>query len=138
MNISFSDVDEKYSDLVKLFTGASIIDGYEDQTFRGDKGITRAELVKILSIMLKTEKSSEKTNFIDIEGHWAEEYINAFAASKYILGYPDGSFKPDNNISRAEFVVIINRIIKLTAEPTENLTDIEKHWAYNEIAIATK
>ena len=138
LNISFSDVDEKYSDLVKLFTGASIIDGYEDQTFRGDKGITRAELVKILSIMLKTEKSSEKTNFIDIEGHWAEEYINAFAASKYILGYPDGSFKPDNNISRAEFVVIINRIIKLTAEPTENLTDIEKHWAYNEIAIATK
>ena len=66
------------------------------------------------------------------------QYINAFAASEYILGYPDGSFKPDNNISRAEFVVIINRITKLTAEPTENLTDIEKHWAYNEITIATK
>ena len=139
LNISFSDVDEKYADLVKLFTGASIIDGYEDKTFRGDKGITRAELVKILSIMLKIEESSEKNNFIDVEGHWAEEYINAFAASEYIFGYPDGSFKPDNNISRAEFVVIINRITKLTADPTENLTDItDKHWAYNEITIATK
>ena len=89
--------------------------------------------------MLKVDVSSKESNFTDIKGHWAEEYINSFVELKYILGYPDGTFKPDNNISRAEFVVIINRIIKLSADPTKNLTDVDDtHWAYNEITIATK
>ena len=139
LEISFNDVSEEYAELVGLFAGASIIDGYEDETFRGNNGITRAELVKILSIMLKVDVSSKESNFTDIKGHWAEEYINSFVELKYILGYPDGTFKPDNNISRAEFVVIINRIIKLSADPTKNLTDVDDtHWAYNEITIATK
>lgn len=89
--------------------------------------------------MLKIEKSSKNAGFIDVDDHWAQEHINAFAEYKYILGYPDSSFKPDENISRAEFVVIINRITKLTATPTEGLSDVdEKHWAYNEIRMAAK
>ncbi|MDO5480033.1 MAG: S-layer homology domain-containing protein, partial [Clostridia bacterium] len=131
----FTDVDKKYKENVELFFGADIIAGYPDGTFGGEKGITRAEFVKILYVMLKLEdaQSSDET-FSDINGHWGEKYIKGFVKEGYISGYPDGTFKPDNNITRAEIVTIINRIIKAEAKDTLTANDVpDKHWAYEEI-----
>ena len=50
----------------------------------------------------------------DISGHWAEEQIQDFVDNGYIKGYPDGSFKPDNNITRAEFMTIANNAFGYT------------------------
>lgn len=140
LKLEFSDVDDEYSELVDLFAGASIINGYEDKTFKGTRGITRGELVKILSVMLGIDTSNnDSSKFSDVEGHWAEGYINSFVELGYILGYPDGTFKPDNNITRSEFVIIVNRITKIQASTSKDCSDLSnKHWAYDEIMKAVK
>ena len=135
------DVTADYDKLVSLFTGAKIIDGYDDNTFKGTDGLTRAEFVKILSIILNLETEETKENkFTDISAHWAKDYINVFSELGYLNGYGDGTFKPDNKLTRAEFVTIINRIIKISTENESNHFDDlnSEHWAYNDILKAHK
>ncbi len=136
---NLSDVTNEYADIVDLFVGANIIEGYPDDTFRGESGITRAEFVKILSIMLDTPEENT-TAFNDISGHWCEKYINSFATLNLLNGYPDGSFKPDNIITKAEVVTVLNRIVKNT-DDDENVffEDLDQeHWAYRDICKAVK
>ena len=79
---NLTDVTADYDKLVALFTGAKIIDGYDDNTFKGTDGLTRAEFVKILSIILNLEtKETTENKFTDISAHWAKDYINNFADS---------------------------------------------------------
>lgn len=137
---NFTDMDDKYSNIVDLFVGAGIIDGYPDNTFRGEEGITRAEFVKILSIMLKT-KESEETIMSDISGHWCEKYINGFEKLGLVNGYPDGSFKPNSIITKAEAVTVLNKVSGVSSENNDSITfkDVsEKHWAYRDICRAVQ
>lgn len=135
---NFTDVSDEYLSLVNLFVGAGIIEGYPDNTFRGDSGITRAELVKILSIMLDITESDVNV-FADTLGHWCAGYINGFAELELLHGYPDGNFKPDNIITKAEVITVLNRVIKIDTDNVKSLTfdDLsEKHWAYHDICAA--
>lgn len=134
---SFTDVSSKYSDLVDLFVGAEIIEGYPDNTFRGETGITRAEFVKILSIMLNTV-DSDSIAFSDINGHWCEKCINGFAEFDYLKGYPDETFKPDNIITRAEAIAVLNRIANNNSDMAKiTFNDLNaEHWAYEDICKA--
>lgn len=97
----FADVSENHKSTVELFAAAGIINGYEDGTFGGAREITRAELVKIISLLLgldKTEVEGESAVALsDISGHWAESNIRKFVAKGYILGYPEGDFRPDQS-----------------------------------------
>ncbi len=141
MNIQsdFTDVGDEYNDLVNLFVGADIIEGYPDKTFRGNNGITRAEFVKILNDMLGYNYNGETADYTDIAGHWCENYIASFSKSGILKGYPDGSFKPDNIISKAETITILNRVANIKPLNTDNqfFEDVtEKHWACNEIYAA--
>ncbi|MBP3359451.1 MAG: S-layer homology domain-containing protein [Clostridia bacterium] len=136
----FTDVADDNADVVNLFVGAGIIEGYPDNTFRGESGITRSEFVKILSIMLNAEKS-DTTAFSDISGHWCEEYINNFTKLNLVNGYPDGTFKPDNIITKAEVIAVLNRVANKDTESIENIffdNLDESHWAYNDICAAVK
>ena len=133
---TFSDVDEAHKDLVSLFAGAGIIDGYPDGTFKGNEGLTRAEFVKIMSIALNLEiKEDGKSALNDMDGHWANMYVAEFETLGYIKGYPDGGFHPDTKMTRAEFVAIINRIIKKTTSAVPPVFDDVQsgHWAYGDI-----
>ncbi len=76
------------------------------------------------------------TNFSDVNGHWAETNIKGFIAKGYINGYPDGTFRPDNSITRAEFVKIFNKQFNLTNRSGKAFNDTVYHWAKNEIDIA--
>lgn len=138
----FSDVDEKYQAIIDAFSQTPIIDGYPDGTFGGNSNITRAEFVKVISLAAGIEPDiSKETPLTDIDNHWGRGYIAAFVDAGYIYGYPDNTFLPDNNVTRAEAVAIINRVIKKTATPeAENrFYDIEKtHWAYGDIMSAVK
>ncbi len=134
----FTDVEDEYSALVDLFVGAEIIQGYPDNTFRGDEGITRAEFVKMLSVMLDIGENDE-TAFNDISGHWCEKYINGFAELELLHGYPDGSFKPDGIITKAEVITVLNRAAGKNTEDTEEaiFDDVpDSHWAYKDICAA--
>lgn len=136
----FTDVDGEDAALINLFVGAEIIEGYPDNTFRGEEGITRAEFVKILSIMMNTEES-EAEAFSDISGHWGEKYINSFSKLDLVKGYPDGTFKPDRIITKAEAVTVLNRVAKIAQqEVDENIfEDVDEgYWAYLDIYAAVK
>ena len=70
----------------------------------------------------------------DIGGHWAQSTITQWTSKGYISGYPDGTFKPDNSITRAEFVVLVNKAMGYTKKGNAYFKDLSSsHWAYNEI-----
>ena len=141
----FSDVASSYKGLVNKFACTDVINGYEDGSFRGSNGITRAELVKILSIMFEiADNGYGDSTYSDISNHWARSYINTYAKSGYVQGYPDGTFKPDNEVTRAEFVKIINNILGINDDALSgiysdiSINDISGHWAERDIRYVVK
>ncbi|MFT9495861.1 S-layer homology domain-containing protein [Anaerosolibacter sp.] len=94
-------------------------------------------LVSLLLILTMTTQvfaasiPVEKLEFPDIKGHWAEKYINDFKNNGIIKGYPDGTFRPDINISRAEFASLLFYLLKLnkTDNNDSNTKDFEGSWA---------
>lgn len=95
---------------IGTLSNGGILSGYPDGTFRPGSNITRAE---IAAIATKFEKLSQvKTSiFSDTASHWASDYINSAAENGWFEGYPDGTFKPDQFITRAEFVTLVNKVL---------------------------
>jgi S-layer family protein len=67
--------------------------------------------------------------FTDITGHWAEDNIKKIIASGSINGYPDGTFKPDNNITRAEFITVLVKAFNMKSTSEGKFEDARNHWA---------
>ncbi len=86
--------------------------------------------------VLAREKSPEIAGLHDISGHWAEENIRKLVERGAISGYPDGSFKPDSEISRAEFTAIIVKAFAVTPKGEKLFADTINHWAKDSIAAA--
>ncbi|NLV22263.1 MAG: S-layer homology domain-containing protein, partial [Syntrophomonadaceae bacterium] len=78
----------------------------------------------------------EKSELSDIKGHWSEKYITVLVGSGAIGGYPDGTFKPDRGISRAEFVTILVKAFQLPAQNGKVFDDTANHWGKQFIATA--
>jgi hypothetical protein len=85
------------------------INGYNDGDFRPNSNITRAEIAKMLARSLKLEPG--KTALKDIEAHWAKDYISACSSAGIVNGYPDGEYKPDHAVTRAEVAKMLYRIL---------------------------
>ena len=83
-----------------------------------------------------TTTSTGSQKFNDTNGHWAISSINQLVALGAINGYPDGSFKPDNTISRAEFAAVVVKAFSLNQQGNITFQDTVKHWARNHIAAA--
>lgn len=108
--------DTKYQSAVERLAGLGILTGYEDGTFKADKTITRAEFaaVAIRSLGLdETGKSSKgNTVFSDVNStHWASGYVNLATSKGIIKGYPDGTFKPEKEVTYAEAVTMLVRVL---------------------------
>ena len=141
LGTDFPDVDAAHAALAKRFSGAGILEGYPDGSFQGNQGITRAEFVKLLGIMLGLDPRAEHAEFSDTEGHWAEGYISSFAGRKYLLGYPDGTFRPDQMMTRAEMVTVLNRITGAVpaADAEARYADVPADcWAFADIMAAVQ
>ena len=108
---AFTDVPDGqwYATCVATLAKAGILCGYEDGSFRPNAPITRAEMATIISRF--AELKENKITFRDIQGHWAQKDIELAASNGWIFGYPDGTFRPDQNIKRDETVVMINRVL---------------------------
>ena len=127
----YTDVasDAWYNTAVSTMTKAGIVDGYPDGTFRPDAPITRAEMAKIISLFAKLDKSESR--FSDIAGHWAEAYIRLAAGNGWIAGYPDGTFGPQRNITRAETMTLVNRVLNRQPETEDDLLPNMTVWTDN-------
>jgi hypothetical protein len=99
------------------FSDEGYIDGYSDGTFRPDNTITRAEFVKIVNNFFDYGGSESDISFTDVSPNdWFEPYVREAVARGYIKGYSDGTFKPYNNITRQEALVILARILEIDDE----------------------
>lgn len=138
---TFTDVPSSHwaSDYIGYMQQFGIITGYTDGTFRPDAPVTRAEFAAIAS---RFEKLTEGTkSFSDVpDGYWAAKYINFAATRGWVTGYSDGTFKPENYITRAEVAAVACRLLDRTADQSyvrSHLDDLrtfndvpESHWAY--------
>ncbi|MCL2351487.1 MAG: Ig-like domain-containing protein [Firmicutes bacterium] len=143
----FRDVDPNawYAQAVNYLASRGIIVGYGDGTFKPNQTITRAELAVIVSKYLGLANTSTSA-FPDVQsGHWAAGYINSAYAQGIVVGYPDGMYRPDNKITRAETIVIINRMFgrrSVTGSLPVNIPRLFSdltvaHWAYADIIDAS-
>ena len=93
----------------------------------------------IISILMILGFSTVSLAYTDIEGHWASDVIDELSNKKIINGYSDGTFKPDNSVTRAEFIAIVNRMLGLTTESSKYIPDISRQdWFYSDIRKAVE
>lgn len=129
---TYSDVayGKWYNNPISTMSALGIITGYPDGTFKPNKPITRAEFAAIAARFDETQ-SGKSATFSDVIGHWAAKEIGIAYANEWIKGYPDGTFKPDQNITRAEAMTMINRVLERKPEsPADLLTNMNK-WTDN-------
>ena len=143
---SFTDVaaDAWYNNAISTMTNAGILDGYEDGSFHPNGYITRAEFATIAVRFFDLSYQGEDL-FPDIDGHWAQDYINQAADAGIIEGYPDGTFGPQKQITRAEAVTMVNRTLDRHPDPDHFLEDMlvwpdnldTEAWYYADMQEAT-
>jgi hypothetical protein len=143
-SLSFSDVPSDFwaANYIKIVTKHGYFSGFADGTFRPDEKVTRGELASVMARFLKLNISkSGELHFNDVEGHWAADAIEELYRSKFVTGYPDGSYKPKSHIIRSEAVTLINRM--LYRGPLQGLKQMfpdmpASHWAFGQVQEATQ
>lgn len=141
-DIAYSDVKPAYwaKDAISTVTKMGLMQGYADGTFGADKPITRAEMANLVSSIIGDTETAG-AGFADISDHWAKDSILSVQGAGIINGYKDGTFKPDNTLTRAETAVIMNKLLGksklsgLTQSPWKDVSS--RHWAYGDILAAT-
>lgn len=138
---SFSDVSSSdwFAGSVDAIKNSGITSGYSDGTFRPNNPITRAEFVTLIA--KAKGLSGSYCSFSDVSGSWAYNYICGVTNEGWVSGYNDGTFHPDESITRAEVVVIVNKMLgrtpdsKYIAASYENLfSDVESsYWGFDQI-----
>ena len=138
---TFSDVPKGYwaANYIGYMQQFGIITGYSDGNFRPDAPVTRAEFAAIASRFEKLTEGSK--SFTDVPNtYWATRYINFAATRGWVTGYSDGTFKPENPITRAEVAAVTCRLLERSADQNyirshfnelRTFSDMtESHWAY--------
>ena len=145
---AFTDTpSEWYNKYINAAVEKGLMKGYPEGTFKPNAPITRAEFTYMISIIDKKDKGA--VPFADVKGHWAEDAIGREFAAGRIAGYPDGSFRPDANITRAEAAKILNRVFERSyddksTEKSEDTVRIKMFsdlptdfWGYDDMIEAT-
>ena len=128
----FSDVNvgDWYDCAISTLYAMGIINGYPDGTFDPNGFITRAEFAAIAA-RFDTIGNDFEESFGDVYGHWAEDEIAAAKAHGWLTGYEDGTFKPDQLITRAEAMTIVNRVLNRIPASADALLDDMVKWPDN-------
>ena len=145
---NFTDTESSwYNKAINAVVFRGIMKGYPDGRFRPNAPITRAEFTQMISTI--DNKPYGVAPFADVPGHWAERAIGSEYQAKRITGYPDGLFRPDANITRAEAAVILNKIFERkydnlsllkckNPQIIKRFTDLdESFWGWNDMVEAT-
>ncbi|WP_138159440.1 S-layer homology domain-containing protein [Peptoniphilus catoniae] len=145
----FIDANEEwYSPYINYMVSKDLIKGYPDGRFKAENFISRGEFAQVAANYLNEDKKFS-SGFKDVEDYWAKDAIDLLVANNIVKGYPDGSFKPENKITRAEAVKILNAVFSRysTEDSFKNFSgriklnrfnDIdEKAWYYADIIDAS-
>ena len=129
---TFADVNEGMWCNMAISTMAKlgVVKGRTPERFDPNAPITRAEFAAICA-RFDTSKRDGDSNFTDISGHWAEAEIERAASLSWIMGYTDGTFRPENYITRAEAMTMINRVLNRLPEDEDDLLDGMNVWPDN-------
>ena len=129
---SYNDVKDGdwFCCAVSTLSKMGIIKGYEDGSFKPNDPISRAEFAAIAA---RFDPDGDKTpaSFADVTSHWAKDEISIAANHGWIKGYEDGSFKPDQKITRAETMTLVNRVLNRLPETKDDLHKDMKTWVDN-------
>lgn len=120
-------------------THNAYVTGYEDKTIKPDNNITRAEaaaLISRISTGFDSDKDYDVSKFADVDnGAWFAKNVGYAAENNIVSGYEDGSFRPENTITREEFAAMICRFMKYDTSTSEVFSDVpSEHWAAPYIA----
>ena len=128
----FSDVSDGqwHNKAISTMAKLGIVKGRRADNFDPDASITRAEFAAICA-RFNTKPVENSGSFSDISGHWAENEIERAAAFGWISGYPDGTFRPDARITRAEAMTMINRVLCRMPQSESDLLDSMVTWPDN-------
>ena len=126
---TFADVPNDYwaNTAISTMAGLGIVQGYNSTAFDPNASITRAEFAAICA-RFDTGKSSGTQTFTDIKGHWAEKYIERAAELGWIKGLEDGTFRPNDCITRAQAMTMINRVLNRIPEDASDLLPDMNVW----------
>lgn len=138
--------DGDITNKVKVTTDANFdkVGGYVADYSVTDKDGNTGVLGTFVKVVPNNQKSSEKpkedkndTKINDWTSHWANRTIQDFISRGVINGYEDGTFRPDNSITRAEFIKLVNRYFGFNGKGNENFSDVTNgDWFYNDVCIA--
>ena len=128
-------VKNNYTNYIEIKVPANnedIINKIEDVFKTEDEDSNSGEIISPIP-------PQEEIKFNDIKGHWAESTIKSFVDKGFIDGYKDSTFRPNNSMTRAEFVKLVNRVFGFTQKGEEQFTDVNKEdWFYDDICIGIK
>ncbi|NLY19777.1 MAG: hypothetical protein GXZ08_00620 [Tissierellia bacterium] len=129
---SYGDVKTTswYNNAISTLSNANAINGYPDGSFKPNAKITRGEFATMASRFLSESGNLTNNKFTDVKGNWAENAINKLASLGLIKGYSDGSFKPNQEITRAEAVMLMNSVLERAPHKDELLSGM-KTWSDN-------
>ncbi|MEW9698586.1 S-layer homology domain-containing protein [Paenibacillus sp. SI8] len=139
ITVTLSDTKGHWAEkTIDTFIKLHVIEGYNDGTFKPDDQITRAEFAVILSRVFDIQGGNPTSITLkDVGSHWAKDAIANLAEAGVISGYEDGTFKPDNTITREEMVILLSRIVDInnvSKDTTKgNFDDLKGSYAANEI-----
>lgn len=115
----YSDIEgDQSAEAVRLLSSYGIINGYPDNTFKPEKFVTRAEMAKVITIAAGYYEYSKNMTSVyeDMEGHWAESYVELANVLNIVKGTSDKTYEPDNFIKFEEATTMIIRLLGYTDE----------------------
>jgi len=129
----FTDVPEHmwFNVPISTLVDMLLLSGYDDGTFGPNKYITRAEMAAILARFQVDLPLKDDVEFNDIDASWAKDQIIMVARRGWINGYPDGSYRPNANITRAETMAMINNMLHRNPKTLDDLHVDPKYWEDN-------
>ena len=142
---NYSDVNSSdwYAKYIAFVTDNKIMEGYENGSFKPNDKITRAEFTAVVARY--NSLTDTTSTFEDVSGHWAAGYIGSVTNKGWINGYPDGTFKPEKDISREEVATMVNKMLDRKVDKDglnnlgiKNFKDLDNSsWSYFDIVEAS-
>ena len=133
---NFTDVslEHPFYDVISVASNTGLARGFTDGTFKPNQPISRAETAALLTRAYELKKGTQPMHLSDIEGNWAADTIRTMSSNGLIGGYSDGTYRPNQAVTRAEFVVFLTRVIRFERSAAIEAQDWDKLISYMTIS----